>query len=185
MKPGAIFTIGSRRGRDPAGIVDLLQDCHGRIRQFSGLAHRLAHARDVGADEIADAAHRVRRYFEEALPLHVQDEEDSVLLRLEGMSPALDDALAQMHGEHDDHVPIVADLIEVCRAVERTGELDRQRERLRAITAALVPAFHEHLAHEEEVIFPAIAQLVTGDPIVEQEMLAELRQRRAATPPAG
>ena len=78
------------RGAGAADAVGLLLDCHERIRAFTAMASRLAAPGDPGPDAIRDAAARVHRYFAEALPLHAQDEEESLAPRLRGRDPDLD-----------------------------------------------------------------------------------------------
>src|SRR5687767_1769374 len=107
-----LIRIGSRAGGGDA--VDELRACHDRIRSFTALARRLGETPGVPPGAVADAAARVRRYFAEALPRHVEDEEHSILPRLRGRSLALDTALAAMHGEHAAQGPREAELIALC-----------------------------------------------------------------------
>src|ERR1051326_5002660 len=81
---------------EPSDIVDLLKECHERIRTFINLAGRLAKAEEISDTDVRDGAGRVARYFSEALPLHVADEEQSILPRLQGKSAELDAALSEM-----------------------------------------------------------------------------------------
>ena len=59
----------------PGDAVDLLLECHQRIRAFLDLADRLGPPGPDPAQAVADAAARVHRYFTLALPLHARDEE--------------------------------------------------------------------------------------------------------------
>src|SRR4051812_25565021 len=95
-----LIQIGSPK--EPPDIVDILLECHERIRSFTGLARRLASTHGLSEEEVRDAAARVTRYFSEALPLHVADEEQSILPRLSGRSPELDAALNGMQREHHE-----------------------------------------------------------------------------------
>jgi hypothetical protein len=64
-----IVQLGARTtGND---VVDMLAACHERIRTFSTMACAIASGGDV-----REAAAAVRRYFAEAYPLHVADEEE-------------------------------------------------------------------------------------------------------------
>jgi hypothetical protein len=76
--------------RPAAGAVELLLECHERIRHFARLALKLAGTRDLPPAEVAEAAAAVRRYFAEALPLHAADEEESMMPRLRGRDPAVE-----------------------------------------------------------------------------------------------
>lgn len=159
-------------------IVQLLLDCHGRIRHFVALARRLGEADAPTAVEVRDSAFRVRRYFGEALPLHVEDEEESVLPRLQGREPSLDDALERMSAEHSEHAPMLAALLHTCRTLESAPERHADlRAALAATATALERLFTAHLEAEEAVVLPAIRDLL---PAAEHDaMVHELRARRA------
>ncbi len=168
--------IGSPRPAE--GIVELLLECHARIRSFSELAVRLGEAAAPSPAEVADAAARVRRYFVEALPLHARDEEESVLPRLAGRDAAVDLALAAMHRDHLGHGevldPVLAICAELAAAPERHAELAPGLARAGRLMQA---HFETHLASEEATIFPAIARVVgEGE---RRRMVDELRGRRA------
>jgi len=164
-------------GRPRAGgdAVDLLLECHDRIRSFLSLARRIAEARQ--ADDVAEAAARVVRYFTEALPLHAQDEEQSVLPRLQGLDPVVDEALAIMAREHAEHEVPLAALIEACAAIAE--DPGRHREVVPGLTwavGALDVHFQAHLRREEEVIFPAARRLLSETDLA--AVARELRARR-------
>ena len=168
--------LGSRP--PPEDVVDLLLECHVRIRTFTELALRLASAERPPPGEVVEAARSVRRYFQEALPLHALDEEESVLPRLAGHDPDLDRALADMRREHAEHGEVLERVVGLCaeleadpaRHPERAGELARTAEALRL-------HFDRHLAPEEATIFPAIRRLVPEEE--RRKILEELRARRA------
>ena len=62
--------------------VDLLTGCHDRIRHFTGVAVKLAHAQGESPEQIVQAAAGVHRYYAISLPLHEADEEQTVRPRL-------------------------------------------------------------------------------------------------------
>jgi hemerythrin-like domain-containing protein len=161
--------------------VDLLLECHARIRAFLALARRMGEAGPEQRAMLPDAAERVRRYFVEALPLHAEDEEASVLPRLRGRDPALDAELAAMAREHAGHGPPLEALLAACADLGR--EPARQAELAPAILAAadeLGRHFDQHLAREEAVIFPALTRLLTAEE--RSAMVGEMRARRAPRP---
>ena len=80
--------IGKPSAADDA--VGLLLECHERIRSFLALARRIAEVGPSEPGSVPEAAARVRRYFTEALPLHAQDEEASILPRLRGLDARVD-----------------------------------------------------------------------------------------------
>src|SRR5512138_518956 len=133
--------IGSHP-RPAEDVVDLLAECHVRIRSFGDLAVLLAGANGPSGADVRDAAGRVRRYFAEALPLHVADEEESVLPRLAGRDPAVDRALVTMHREHGEHAPVIGRVVDLCAALVERPETHRE---MSADLAAAARAMREEL----------------------------------------
>jgi iron-sulfur cluster repair protein YtfE (RIC family) len=155
-----LVSIGSRR--EGGNVVDLFLDCHARIRRFAALAVRLPAGPDP--TEIATTAAAIRRYFAEALPLHVADEELEVHPRLAGRDPAVDAALATMSAEHAEHEPAVARLIAVCTTLAaEPARLAALAPELTTLATDLVARFETHLVLEESVIFPALRALPAAD----------------------
>ena len=166
-----------KSGRLGPGVAPLFSDCHAKIRHFIALA-RAAGEAAATPQEIADACAQAARYFAEALPLQVEDEEQSLLPRLRGREPELDLALTAMHDEHVAHERHdgVA-LLRSLRALEGAPTDPGLRSELAAIARTCEDSFARHLEHEERVIFPAIERLLSE---AEQgAILIELRARRA------
>lgn len=134
------------------------------------MAVTIAGAADAPAAEVRDAALAVARYFREALPLHVADEEASIAPRLAATHAP---PLASMHADHETHEPLVAALLAACATVAADPA---RRGELAAPAAAVVAAMEAHLADEERDLFPAIAQLSAAD---QAAIVAELRARRS------
>ena len=169
-----MIQLGKRRAAPE--LVEALTECHERIRRFTGFAARLAAAHAPDPAEVRDVAAQIRRYFEESLPLHIADEDEQLAPRLAGTSAEIDRALGEMTAEHAAHEPEVARVIELCGALERDpAQLARLAGELAACAARLDALFAPHLAREERVIFPALAQLA---PEARQAILAALRERR-------
>ncbi len=169
-----LVSIGHRSR--PEDLVGLLAACHERIRTFVRLAQTLGRRADVSEGEVLEASRRCERYFGEALPLHVEDEEQSVLPRLRGRTPELDAALADMHAQHASHLPQLEALLVALRGLGARPSDRARREALRAFADALVVEFDAHLELEERVIFPAVRALLSGDE--QARIMAELRARR-------
>lgn len=171
-----LVKIGGIKAR--GDVVDLLLDCHGRIRSFSALAVRLAEVEGASDEEVREAAFRVRRYFMVAFPRHVADEEDSVLPRLLGKDPAVDEALHAMAREHAEHEAPLASLLTACATLsERPEALPELRESLARDASHLQCAFEEHLRAEEAVVLPAMREHLSKEEL--EQILRELRGRRA------
>jgi hemerythrin-like domain-containing protein len=168
---------GSKRSGD---LVDLLLECHGRIRSFLALAHAAGSREGVPAAEVAEACARVERYFTEALPLHVADEDESILPRLRGADPEVDRALETMHAQHLEHEPLLAALLGAAAAL-REGPADpARRAALAEIATTLEHELGLHLTLEETVILPAIRRLLSA--AAQAEIVEELRARRQREP---
>jgi hypothetical protein len=158
-------------------LVDMLLECHGRIRTFGALAVEAGARDDVPDAERVEACERFDRYFGVALPLHVRDEEESVLPRLRGRSAAVDAALDRMHEEHAHHAPLLARLFATSAAVRATPSDPSLRRALHTAAVALNAAFEPHLRSEEEIVFPALRAML---PASEQAAIVnELRARRS------
>jgi iron-sulfur cluster repair protein YtfE (RIC family) len=176
-----ITSLGKRAQR-PSDLVGLLLDCHERIRRFTALAQTIGLRRDAPDAEVIEACASVERYFARALPLHVADEEESILPRLRGLDPELDRALSHMHVQHQGHAAPLARLLGALAAVAVAPEAAASRAHLAAVATELEQAFEEHLALEESVIFPRLARLERH---VQDEVLRELRARRAGGAESG
>src|SRR5262245_23544059 len=169
-----LSTIGARR--TPEGLVDLLLECHQRIRHFTQLAERIGQESALPDAERRDACARCRHYFVEALPLHVADEEHGLLPRLRGRDAALDAALTAMHLEHEQHEPLLARLLDLLDRVAAAPQDPALRETLASAAARLATALAHHLAQEEDVIFPKVNEWMS---LTDQDaVIAELRARR-------
>jgi iron-sulfur cluster repair protein YtfE (RIC family) len=170
-----LVQIGKRP--EALDVVELLLECHERIRKFTRMARELAGARAAEADEIRDVAGQVRRYFAESLPLHVKDEEQDILPRLAGRDRDVDRALAEMHAAHAEHEPRIARLVALCEQLVRDpGQLAAVSDELGGLAGRLTTEFEAHLGVEERVIFPALRDLPSA---ARDEILAAVRQRRA------
>lgn len=171
-----LVSIG--KTRRSGELVDLLLECHGKIRQFTALARDAGERPSLSEPEVVDACQRVERYFVEALPLHVRDEEESIEPRLSGRSEALDRDLQSMQLEHREHDALVAALVGACRALCATP-LDAERRReLSQAAERLSLAIEPHLELEETRIFPALRELLTAEQ--RATISSELRARRQA-----
>ncbi|MGC4065214.1 MAG: hemerythrin domain-containing protein [Polyangiaceae bacterium] len=158
-------------------LVDLLRECHQRIRQFSDLAIAIGELRDAPTSHLVEACADVRRYFEQALPLHVADEEESLLPRLVGHDSRVDEALSVMHRQHSEHEPLLRELLGLCSRIQSSpGELEGIRSPLHQLATKLRGEFESHLILEETDIFPRIGSMLSIE--VQGDIIRELRARR-------
>ncbi len=162
--------------------VDLLLGCHQRIRHFTGVAVKLAHAHGATPEEIAQAAAGVHRYYSVSLPLHEADEEQTLHPRL---SAVADDrvrhALLAMRDQHQAIDELLEGLLPLLRMVENNPDtLAAVGGEMCSITKALDEMFRAHLQMEEEVIFSAIRSELPET--TRSEILRQMRQRRKQGP---
>jgi len=153
-----LVQIGRRS--EPGDAIDMLVACHGRIRHFLWVAARLESIESSAAD-VADAAQAVARYFEEAFPLHVEDEEELIQLLARTDDERVRAACSLVVREHRDQEHLVAALIAACREVMSTPERRDARHALAAGAEALRAALEPHLANEELVLFPTLRQALS------------------------
>jgi len=143
------------RRSEPGDAVDMLVACHGRIRHFLRVARGLG-SLEWPAGEVIDAAQAVARYFEEAFPLHVEDEEELLQLLARVADERVRAACSLVLREHRDQEHLVARLIAECRLVMAAPAHGETRRALVACVEALEAALEPHLAEEERIVFPAL-----------------------------
>lgn len=145
--------------------------CHGRIRAFLGACARMG-APDADDAEVRDSAVAVARYFSEAFVLHVEDEEQSILPRLEPVAACA----AKVRDDHARDAGEVAGLVAICRELSSAHPAPTARARLAQLSAQLTPRILAHLELEERTMFPLLEQLPTE---VHTAILREMDARRA------
>jgi iron-sulfur cluster repair protein YtfE (RIC family) len=172
-----LVTLGQKRS-DP-DLRGLLLDCHTKIRSFARLAVELSTRDDLADSELRDGCARCERYFTEALPLHVADEDESLRPRMRACSTAAAAALASMSAQHAEHRALLSALLVALGAMRERGSTAETRAALAAVAPRVEREFEAHLALEEAVIFPEIATALS--PEQRADVLRELRARRAPT----
>lgn len=173
-----LVNIGAKRSSED--LRELLLDCHKKIRAFSALAVTLSEREDVSPQEVSDACERCARYFTEALPLHVADEDESIVPRMKDSADgAVRAALLTMSDEHTRHRPMLSALLAALAAMRERGSTTETRSALAAIAPAIQREFEAHLQREETVIFTAIPSALSKQS--QREIIGELRARRASS----
>ncbi|MGA9524873.1 MAG: hemerythrin domain-containing protein [Myxococcaceae bacterium] len=160
--------IGGPRPPCARDAVDMLLECHERIRSHSTLAVRLARG-EGDARMRSEAAAQLVRYFGTALPLHVEDEDLSMApaLREKGLTVLENEALAEMSQQHEDIDARLEELLPLWRAGE-SGALETSEQ--------LARLFDGHLQLEEKMIFPAMRARL--GPAEHQALIQAFRARR-------
>jgi len=141
------------------GLLGLPLECHQRIRHFVGLAVTISNTEASPA--VAQAAAEVRRYFEQALPLHVADE-------VPLLPPCV--ALDRMSAEHSAHQPLLADFVALLAAVTPS----EVPPGLAPLALRLATDLEFHLLAEETQIFPLLATLSEAE---QDTLVRQMRQR--------
>lgn len=155
MIPLDVLTQPAPSFDDP---LAMLQACHGKLRRFCHLLHALpAHLERHGADlHAAEAARDIMRYFEQAGPLHHQDEEEELFPLLRARDPAAAEALTRLSREHAE---LNAQWHRLRPALERVtaGETSALST---AAVAAFVNGYRRHTSFEEQWLLPLAQQLI-------------------------
>jgi pyridoxamine 5'-phosphate oxidase len=171
-----LVQIGQRAQTET--LVDLLAECHARIRRFLSLATALADDRSAPESEAHSVAGQVRRYFTTAFPHHVADEEQLIEPRLAKTSATLDATLAKIHDDHAHHADAIALLVGICAKIERNPALlVIHASDLRHAAALVTRLVEPHLELEEREVFPAVRALPAD---VQTAIRTAMRQRRDA-----
>jgi hemerythrin-like domain-containing protein len=171
-------------------VQQALVGCHTRIRHFTEMACKLAHAHQAEAAQIQRAAAEVQRYFTVALPLHEADENQSLhprLMRALGseVSPSETDVLRRLGGpaadamveQHESIDQLVERLLPLCTILRSQPEkLEELSPELHEISAALREIFTAHLEMEEKTVFPAMEKFLSADEL--SQIREEMRARR-------
>lgn len=160
------------------GPRDMLLACHDRLRYFSELASLLATRLDASAEDVSDAARRLRTYFTVALPLHEADEELSLAPRLLSSSKgeSVAESLGLMSEQHGLLHVVLDELVPSWTRLEsEPSVLDAIANTLAGESRRLAIVLEVHLALEETTIFPWLEPLPRSE---RDEMLAEIRARR-------
>lgn len=162
--------------------VDLLLACHSRIRNFTAIAERIAAVgHNAAPAEVANAAEAVHRYYTVALPLHEADENETVYPRLRDAMTAAGapaEAVEQMVEQHGPIDDLIAQLVPLWQRLQSAPEqLPAVAADMTAQCARLRQLWDQHLALEEETVFPAIRRYL--DAAALNEMREEMRARRS------
>lgn len=164
------------REHDPIGM---LLACHRRIRDHLAMAKRVVDAIEPSSGEVVQAAAALIRYFGQALPLHILDEDVLLCDALRGRSLAPDvvRAIATMTAEHAAIEPAIEEALGLWRQlVDQPLLLTMLRDELSRLALLLTTLLDAHLEAEERLIFPAVAKALTA--VERAELARQMRHRR-------
>ena len=174
MKRRSLLSMGGGSFETP---FDMLSGCHQRIRMFCDLAQRLP-AQPAPAEEVAEAASRLCLYFGTALPLHEQDEEDTLHRAMQAAgAPGMDALFARLRKEHRTIEEVLQELLPRWESLKESPELlAAEKEKLGQDAEALAAAFAPHLDMEENELYPLARRVLSADVLA--DMLRAMRARR-------
>lgn len=158
--------------------VDMLIGCHDRIRHFTTVAGKLAHAQGATPEEVMQAAAGCHRYYNVSLPLHEVDEEETLRPRLDAIGDdKIHHALLAMTDQHQAIDDLLERLLPLLLMVKNNPQtIHAAGSEMCNITTALDEMFRAHLQLEEELIFPAIRERLPQP--TQLQMVEEMRERR-------
>jgi pyridoxamine 5'-phosphate oxidase len=168
--------------------IAVLKHCHDRIRkQLATLDKLLPHLAAHGADEQAQqAAAAVIKYFDQAAPLHHEDEEHDLFPMLHACAQGEDAALLSQMGplildEHRQMDAMWQGLHEQLRAIaDGSAALLRESDVRR-----FADTYTVHMEREEGHIAPMAKRLFSADQMAQLGQAMQLRRGIAAPMAAG
>ena len=158
-------------------VVELLLEAHIEARQIVSMAESLSSgSATCGARETATT---IADHVEWMLPMHCDDEDQSVAPRLMGRHHVVDDALGKMKLQHLSLEAPMARVRLLCMILSRDiSRLHALRFELGAAVKDLRERLEEHHALEESIVFPALKRLLYVDEL--ESIGVEMRARRLA-----
>lgn len=164
---------------------EMLGACHERVERMLGLLEKLQqHVRARGWDEsVASAARDVMRYFDQAAPLHHEDEERHVFPPLLASDDAaLRGVVQRLQQDHRDMAIAWAAARVVLASVAQappTGwaHFSPQQE---ATLAGFSRLYDRHLREEDGLVYPAAQAGLSREAL--QAMSADMMRRRGLEP---
>ncbi len=156
-------------------VVELLLEAHIEARQIVSMAESLSSgSATCGARETATT---IAAHVEWKLPMHCDDEDQSVAPRLMGRHRVVDDALGKMKRQHLSLEAPMARVRLLCMVLSRDiSRLHALRFELGAAVKDLRERLEEHHALEESIVFPALKRLLYVDEL--ESIGAEMKARR-------
>ncbi len=164
---------------DPTG---LLSDCHRRIEMFLGALQSTApFLADSPSPEARTALETALVYFRNAAPRHNADEEESLFPRLrQAADPRVQAVLSKLAALEDEHrwaAPLHAEVDRLGSKYLSSGPLSAaEADTFRSAIERLVYMYREHIALEDEVVFPCAADVLS--PEDKAAIGAEMARRR-------
>ncbi|MFO0552835.1 MAG: hemerythrin domain-containing protein [Polyangiaceae bacterium] len=139
--------------------ISHLTSCHLRIRQFLEAARRVASG-EGSSLERREAGAAIVRYFRQAFPRHVLDEDQVIAPILTMTAPAVVERIHAEHVRDEADVERFVQLFEGVAADEGDAGLGAEQA---ALVVSLAARLEDHLAFEEAELFPLVEALGEDD----------------------
>lgn len=157
--------------------LGLLSDCHRRIERFLAILIKVV---DDAPTPLAPAYEQGLRgaldYFEQAAPLHTEDEERSLFPRMQH-SPEAQQAIAALQADHAQAEQLHAEVHRLGQQWLREGALgEDSRQELRQLLLRLDAIYCQHIPAEDQQVFPLAARLLSEEAL--REVGREMAARR-------
>jgi len=153
-----LFFPFGRKKHGAGELVDALIASHGRTRKLVQLAVTMTEGSAVPLAEVSIGCALIGRYFTNTFPLHVMDEEASILPRLRGRSASLDAALVRMHERHELHAAMITRFCDHTAALRIDPRDPGARLAVASVARPLGAVLEDHLGAEEQIVFPVIRE---------------------------
>jgi hemerythrin-like domain-containing protein len=174
--------IGQPLDHDFTEPLGLLSDCHRRIEYFLDVLIRLSETTSPLTPEQWKDLERAVNYFARSTPKHTADEEESLFPRLRAVhdrrAAAAIERLSQLERDHElaDAHHRAVDMF--CRRWLDHGFLSSvDRRNLQDRLAELQAIYREHIAIEDQELFPAAARVLSDEQL--QEIGREMERRHS------
>jgi hemerythrin-like domain-containing protein len=153
--------IGAKPESNFADPIGLLTDCHRRIERFLSVLVRLGGEGELTPEKRV-SLETALRYFREAAPKHTADEEESLFPRLRSLEmPEVKAMLGKLDALETDHERATQAHTEMDRLGQQwlaAGRLSpRESEQFAALATELAVLYRQHIAAEEDELFPLAA----------------------------
>ena len=167
---------------------EMLDACHERVERMLRLLVRLQqHLVHTGWDgDVAKAATDVMRYFDQAAPLHHEDEERHVFPPLLASGdPVLREIVLRLQQDHVDMAQGWARARGVLATLTQApaGGWSRLTPDQTAALNGFAALYQQHLKDEDGVVYPAAQRQLSDEAL--RAMSADMMRRRGLEPPAG
>lgn len=163
---------------------EMLAACHERVERMLGLLQRLrAHLHTHGRDTDASTAARdVMRYFDQAAPLHHQDEELHVFpLTLASGNTRVKEATEQLMRDHREMETLWPKVRTLLQAVADTAQpWQPWGQDADALLDSFANLYERHLRDEDGIVYPDASANIATEAL--QAMSQDMMERRGVKP---